>query len=72
MGNGARSRGRVGHDDQCGIKEEIVQLQKVFDDNLVIPEECFARNRQKFFLIGKLLGHRFFNPEFMVRSLCRR
>lgn len=43
----ARSGGRVGHDERRVTKEKIAQLQEVFDENLVIPKECFVRNKEK-------------------------
>lgn len=67
----ARSGDCIGRDERCVTKEEITWLQEAFDGNLVIPEERLAQNRErwKFSLIEKFIGHRVLDPELLARTL---
>lgn len=43
----------------------------VFKETLVLSEERLMKNREwKFSLLGKFLGNRVMDPEFLTRTLC--
>lgn len=68
-----RSGGQLGHDDQWVTDEEVIRLQRVSNDNMIIPKEKLARNRKywRFSLIGKFLSNRVLDSDFLTRTLCR-
>lgn len=53
-----RNGGRFGGNERCVTDEEVAQLQQVFNETLVIPEERLAKNREqwKFFANWEVPG----------------